>query len=168
VTGSPLGAGGEVRAATRGGAQILAVIPNHPSLGGPPHAIVAAAAGALAADGVRESTVMTAHGAVRIAAAAAADSAVVMLDGARPRDVTSLVLAAHRLSPREEEVCGAMLRGSTDDEIGRALGIGTQTAKSHAKSAFAKLGVRGRGGLLAMVDGVDGLDAVEGRRRPAG
>jgi DNA-binding CsgD family transcriptional regulator len=157
-----VGAGGEVRAATRAGARMLASIPRDPSLGGPPHAIVAAAAGALAADAVREVTVMTPGGVLRIAASAEGSVAVLMLDGARHRDVTSLVLAAHRLSPREEEVCGAMLRGSTDDEIGLALGIGTQTAKTHAKSAFAKLGVRGRGGLLSLVDGLDGLE-----RRPA-
>jgi DNA-binding NarL/FixJ family response regulator len=153
-----IGAEGVVLAATRDGAQALATIPQDSRLGGPPHAIVAAAARAVAAGSTREGHVMTADGLLRVVATAEGSAAVVILDRARARDAMTLILAAHGLSPREEEVVEALLRGLTDDEIGVALAIGTQTVKSHAKSAFAKLGVRGRGGLLAIVDGVDRSD----------
>ena len=43
------------------------------------------------------------------------------------------------LSPRELEVLRHLVRGLTNDEIGRALGVSGQTIKGHLKHIFPKL-----------------------------
>ncbi len=146
------GHAGRVLAHTRSSEGALASLPRDPAHEGAPHAVVDAAERAKARGGSAESHVATARGLLRVVASAEEECAVVVVDRARPRDVTRLMLAVHRLSPREEEVCRAMLRGLSDDQIATALGVGTHTVKAHAKAVFAKLEVAGRGGLLAKVD----------------
>lgn len=147
-----VGPGGRVLARTRAGEGALSSLPRDAAHDGAPHAVVEAASRAIASGGSAESHVATAHGLLRVVATVEEDCAVVVVDRARSRDVTRLLLAVHRLSPREEEVCRAMLRGLSDDEIATSLGVGTHTVKAHAKALFAKLEVAGRGGLLAKVD----------------
>ena len=53
------------------------------------------------------------------------------------------------LTAREMEVLDLMRRGMTDREIGVALSISPQTAKSHAKSIFAKLEAASRAEAVA-------------------
>lgn len=53
------------------------------------------------------------------------------------------------LTAREMEVLDLMRRGLTDREIGIALAISPQTAKSHAKSIFAKLEAASRAEAVA-------------------
>jgi DNA-binding CsgD family transcriptional regulator len=77
----------------------------------------------------------------------------VVLDGARPSQVVDAILARHRLSAREEDVCRGMLRGLSDKEIAALLGVGLETVKANARAAFAKLSVSGRGGLVAKISG---------------
>ena len=56
-----------------------------------------------------------------------------------------------RLTPRELQVVGLFDEGLADKEIALQLGIDFRTVKSHARSIYAKLGVRGRGEAAAAV-----------------
>jgi len=117
--------------------------------GGPPHAIVSLAAAATARRAPAESTVASRLGLLRVVALSEGDESVVIVDAARRAQVADALFARHRLSPREQEVCRAMVRGASDKEIAIVLDVGIETVKAHARAAFAKLAVRGRGGLLA-------------------
>ncbi|MBB5205797.1 DNA-binding NarL/FixJ family response regulator [Inhella inkyongensis] len=56
-------------------------------------------------------------------------------------------LQAHypELTARQIDVFREMIRGSSDKQIARELGIGDTTVKSHVRSILALLGVRSRG-----------------------
>jgi DNA-binding NarL/FixJ family response regulator len=64
--------------------------------------------------------------------------------------------ATEALTPREVEVLGAVARGLSNAEIGRALFIGEATVKTHLLRAFVKLGVddRTRAVTVAMERGL--------------
>jgi DNA-binding NarL/FixJ family response regulator len=64
--------------------------------------------------------------------------------------------APESLTPREVEVLGAVARGLSNAEIGRALFIGEATVKTHLLRVFAKLGVddRTRAVTIAMERGI--------------
>ncbi|MBH9553600.1 response regulator [Inhella gelatinilytica] len=49
------------------------------------------------------------------------------------------------LTPRQIEVLQHLVRGESDKQIGRALGISDTTVKSHVRSILASLQVRSRG-----------------------
>lgn len=71
-------------------------------------------------------------------------------------DVDLLRLVNHslrkgRLTPREEEVARAVLKGLTSSEIGARLGNSHKTIKSHLTRVYAKLGVAGRAELLHLI-----------------
>jgi DNA-binding NarL/FixJ family response regulator len=57
---------------------------------------------------------------------------------------------AHLLTARETEVVELLQDGSTNSEIARALGIGIETVRTHARSVFRKLGVASRRDLARM------------------
>ncbi len=63
-----------------------------------------------------------------------------------PRIAERLAMRAQRqsLSPREQEVLQALVRGRSNKEIGAQLFISEETVKSHLKTLFAKLKVRDR------------------------
>jgi LuxR family maltose regulon positive regulatory protein len=56
-----------------------------------------------------------------------------------------------RLTRRELQVVSLFDEGLADKEIALQLGIDYRTVKSHARSIYAKLGVRGRGEAAAVV-----------------
>jgi DNA-binding CsgD family transcriptional regulator len=58
--------------------------------------------------------------------------------------------ASATFSPREREVLQLLLTDASEKEISRRLGIGYRTVHQHAASVYAKLGVRGRRGLVAL------------------
>jgi DNA-binding CsgD family transcriptional regulator len=60
-------------------------------------------------------------------------------------------LEALRLSKREAEVVQLAVEGSTNTEIGARLRIAPGTVKKHLDNVYAKLGVRGRLQLAALV-----------------
>jgi len=74
------------------------------------------------------------------------------LDGAG-RDGVDRLLEAHGLTPREREVCCAMLDGLTARQIGERLFISEGTVKNHLKSSYRKLGVRSKMQLIHTVAG---------------
>jgi DNA-binding NarL/FixJ family response regulator len=58
----------------------------------------------------------------------------------RPRATADL----HRLTDREREVFGLVVRGLSNSAIARQLAIGETTVKTHVTRVLAKLGLRDR------------------------
>ncbi|HEY7074190.1 MAG TPA: LuxR C-terminal-related transcriptional regulator [Solirubrobacteraceae bacterium] len=54
-----------------------------------------------------------------------------------------------RLTPREREVLDHAAQGATTEGIAAAIGVGTETAKSHLSSAYRKLGASNRAEAVA-------------------
>ncbi len=61
-----------------------------------------------------------------------------------------LAEASASFSPRERDVLRLLLTDAGEKEIARTLGIGHRTVHQHAANLYAKLGVRGRQGLMAL------------------
>lgn len=57
------------------------------------------------------------------------------------------------LSPRETEICGQLLRGMTNREIGEALFISTRTVDAHMRKIFQKCGASSRLELIHLMEG---------------
>jgi len=64
-------------------------------------------------------------------------------------DLTDLLLSAHGLSAREQEICHQVLAGRSTSEIAATLYISAHTVQDHLKSIFAKTGIRSRRELVA-------------------
>jgi DNA-binding NarL/FixJ family response regulator len=60
-----------------------------------------------------------------------------------------------RLSRREEEIIGHLVRGRTNAEIARSLGISEKTVKNHVNHVYAKLHTRNRAETVALWLGPD-------------
>ena len=58
---------------------------------------------------------------------------------------------AHDLTPRERAITEMLLRGLPIAEIARALWLSPYTIRDHIKALFAKLGVRSRPELTALL-----------------
>jgi DNA-binding CsgD family transcriptional regulator len=56
------------------------------------------------------------------------------------------------LTRRERETAELAARGHSDREIADMLYLSVRTVHAHLRSAYAKLGVSGRGGLAAALD----------------
>jgi len=55
---------------------------------------------------------------------------------------------AHKLSPREREVCARVARGESNKVVAYELGVAPSTVAAHLASATRKLGVRKRVELI--------------------
>ncbi|WP_157162847.1 helix-turn-helix transcriptional regulator [Actinoalloteichus spitiensis] len=66
-------------------------------------------------------------------------------------EIMPLVLSSHGLTRREQLVTAAVLRGGSTREIARELSLAPVTVQDHLKAVFAKLGVRSRGELVALL-----------------
>jgi DNA-binding NarL/FixJ family response regulator len=60
-----------------------------------------------------------------------------------------------RLSRREAEIVGYLVRGRTNGEIARSLGISEKTVKNHVNHVYAKLHTRNRAETVALWLGPD-------------
>ena len=67
-----------------------------------------------------------------------------------PRSRPPEAIGTDSLTRREREVLSLLSRGQKNAEIARALQISPQTARTHAKRVYRKLGVNSRGELLGM------------------
>jgi DNA-binding NarL/FixJ family response regulator len=72
---------------------------------------------------------------------------------ARDEDPVAVEHSASRwlhlgLTPRESQVCDALIQGSSDRAISEALGISFWTVRTHIQRVFAKLGVLNRRELI--------------------
>jgi DNA-binding CsgD family transcriptional regulator len=61
-----------------------------------------------------------------------------------------VTLGNDRLTARERSLLGQLLSDSTEKEIADNLGLTLATVRSYTKSLYAKFGVRGRSGLMAL------------------
>jgi DNA-binding CsgD family transcriptional regulator len=73
---------------------------------------------------------------------------MIVIGPAKLEEVAWLNVAAHGLSPREEEVVGLVVRGLTNREISRNLFISEHTVQRHLSNIFEKVGVRSRKTLV--------------------
>lgn len=67
-------------------------------------------------------------------------------------------LAGYGLTAREAEVAAQLCGGRTNQEIGKRLGIGLATVKTHLLRIFGKLGVENRAAAVALLAGCRDLN----------
>jgi DNA-binding CsgD family transcriptional regulator len=79
----------------------------------------------------------------------AGSTVCLVVEPSRPADIAALLTDAYRLSEREVEVVGLVVRGHTNAEIARALWLSPYTVADHVKNVFEKTGVRSRGELTS-------------------
>lgn len=72
----------------------------------------------------------------------------VVLTQAPPQQVTSLLLAAHGLTPAQQRVTELVLRGSSTRQIVAQLHLSEYTVQEHLRGAFDKVGVNSRRELM--------------------
>ncbi|HZX06327.1 helix-turn-helix transcriptional regulator [Kribbella sp.] len=77
------------------------------------------------------------------------EEVVVTIEPASGRHLLGMLLAAYGLTAREREICLEVIAGRTTTAIAGRLAISPYTIQDHLKSAFAKVGVRSRGELVA-------------------
>ena len=66
-------------------------------------------------------------------------------------DIAPLLIEAYALTPREQEVCEAAVRGLPNQKIAAGLHLSAHTVRDHLKAIFAKAGVTSRGELAALL-----------------
>ncbi|SFQ95129.1 DNA-binding transcriptional regulator, CsgD family [Lentzea waywayandensis] len=76
-------------------------------------------------------------------------AAAVTISRASGADLLGLLIKAHGVTSREEDVCHEVLAGQPTSEIAARLAISPYTVQDHLKSLFAKFGVRSRAELVA-------------------
>jgi DNA-binding CsgD family transcriptional regulator len=77
------------------------------------------------------------------------EEVVVTIEPATGRHLVGMLLAAYGLTTREREICLEVISGHSTAEIADRLSISPHTVQDHLKAAFAKVGVRSRGELVA-------------------
>jgi DNA-binding CsgD family transcriptional regulator len=75
----------------------------------------------------------------------------VVVEPAQRRDMAPLVMQACELTSREREVAEMLVRGLPTADIAAALWLSPHTVRDHVKALYAKLGVRSRPQLTAML-----------------
>jgi DNA-binding CsgD family transcriptional regulator len=78
-------------------------------------------------------------------------STAVMIEPAHRTELAPLLIQAYELTPREREITGMLVRGVTIADMATALWLSPHTIRDHVKAVFAKLGVRSRPELTAML-----------------
>jgi DNA-binding CsgD family transcriptional regulator len=76
---------------------------------------------------------------------------VVVLEPAKPADLAPLIVQAYQLSPRERQITEMLVRGLPLTQIAATLWLSQHTIRDHIKAIYAKLGVRSRPELTAML-----------------
>ncbi|GAB2663481.1 helix-turn-helix transcriptional regulator [Kribbella swartbergensis] len=74
---------------------------------------------------------------------------VVTIEPASGSHLVGMLLAAYGLTTREREICLEVIAGRSTSDIADRLSISPHTVQDHLKAAFAKVGVRSRGELVA-------------------
>jgi DNA-binding CsgD family transcriptional regulator len=74
---------------------------------------------------------------------------VLTIAPAAPAERSSLLLAAHGLTPAQRRVANLVLQGRTTGQIVVALGISANSVQDHLKVVFDKVGVRSRRELVS-------------------
>ena len=74
---------------------------------------------------------------------------VTTIEPAAGHHLVGMLLAAYGLTSREREICLEVISGHSTAGIADRLSISPHTVQDHLKAAFAKVGVRSRGELVA-------------------
>jgi DNA-binding CsgD family transcriptional regulator len=74
---------------------------------------------------------------------------VLTIAPAAPAERSSLLLAAHGLTPAQRRVANLVLQGRTTGQIVVVLGISANSVQDHLKAVFDKVGVRSRRELVS-------------------
>ena len=77
------------------------------------------------------------------------EQVVVLLQPANATEVSSMVLAAHGLTPAQHRVAALVLQGRSTAEIVATLEISTHTLQEHLRAVFERFGVGSRRELVA-------------------
>jgi DNA-binding CsgD family transcriptional regulator len=77
--------------------------------------------------------------------------AALIIDRARPVEVAPLIAAAYQLTPREREIAAYVARGSATPAIAAELHLSPHTVRDHLKAIYEKVGVAGRGEMVARI-----------------
>lgn len=117
-------------------------------------AVMVRAAAAGARSGTFKARVRDAHGGWILLEAGelVGDSgfeAAVTISRATSAELDGLLLKAHGVTAREQDICHEVLAGQSTAEIAARLTISPYTVQDHLKSLFAKFGVRSRAELVA-------------------
>jgi DNA-binding CsgD family transcriptional regulator len=75
----------------------------------------------------------------------------VVIEPAKPAELTPIILLAHGLTTREGQVARLAIQGKTNKRVARDLRISEHTVEDHLKAIFAKVGVSSRGELTARI-----------------
>jgi DNA-binding CsgD family transcriptional regulator len=79
------------------------------------------------------------------------DSVAVIVDKARPAEVTSLLVDAYGLTHRQRDVLGRILLGRPMTQLAHSLGMSEHTAHDHRKAIYRRMGVSSRSELAALL-----------------
>lgn len=82
---------------------------------------------------------------------AAGRQATVVLEAAQPSHLAGILMRAHGLTPREQEVTRLVIRGASTTVAARRLEIAEDTVQKHLQSVFGKTGARSRGELVSLL-----------------
>lgn len=77
----------------------------------------------------------------------------VILEPATPPQLTSLVLAAHGLTPAQQRVAALVVQGWSTHRITDELQISSNTLQEHLRSVFERFGIGSRRELVAVLSG---------------
>ncbi len=141
---------GEVESVTETAARWVDLLPG----GGPvPIALRAVSHQAVTQPGrPAEARVRAGNGAwvtLRAARFAGENRVAVIVEPTQPARIFELLVGAHGLTEREQEVVRHVLQGLSTAEIAAVLVVSTHTVQQHLKSVFDRMGVRSRRELVA-------------------
>jgi DNA-binding CsgD family transcriptional regulator len=75
----------------------------------------------------------------------------VIVDRARPAEVSAMLVDAYGLTARQREVLGSLLLGRSMTRLAHSLGISEHTANDHRKAIYRRMGVSSRSELAALL-----------------
>ncbi len=91
----------------------------------------------------------------------------VIVERARPAEVSAMLVDAYGLSARQRDVLGLLLLGRSMIQIAHSLGISEHTAHEHRKAIYRRIGVSSRSELAALLQGEQYDPRVWGRIPPS-
>jgi DNA-binding CsgD family transcriptional regulator len=97
----------------------------------------------------RSGTWIVLHGTSLVASGSR--RAAVIVEPAHPARITPLLMSAHGLTEREQDVTRLVLRGDSTTQIAERLVVSPHTVQEHLKKIFEKTGVRSRRELVGKV-----------------